>query len=374
MKGRGHGGPPWAGGHHRGGPGDWHKRGRMLFLRFTMVFGFMVLLFVGGTAAAAFIITRLFGGSGQTAILVWVLGLSLTLALPVMAITLAMRAFRRIASPLADIMAAADAVAEGDLEVRISERKRGAFDRLATSFNRMVDELQRTDRLRKNLTADVAHELRTPLHVIQGNLEGIVDKVYEPTDEHIGATLDETRLLARLVDDLNTLSLAESGQITLVKESVDIGEFLADVETAFRSQAETEGVSLEVESSSEDRPITAMADVGRMQQVLGNLIANALRHTDRGGVVTLRSRASSGTVGIEVEDTGEGIPPEDLDSVFDRFWRGDRMRSEPGSGGGLGLAIARQLVQEHGGTIAVRSELGRGTTFTIELPGIETTL
>ena len=121
MKGRGHRGPPWAGGHHRGGPGDWHKRGRMLFLRFTIMFGFMVLLFVGGTAAAAFIITRLFGGSGQTAILVWVLGLSLTLALPVMAVTLAMRAFRRIASPLADIMAAADAVAEGDLEVRVSE-------------------------------------------------------------------------------------------------------------------------------------------------------------------------------------------------------------------------------------------------------------
>ena len=187
-----------------------------------MMFGFIALLVVGSMAAVAFVITGLFGGTRETAILVWVGGLSLAFALPVLALSLAMFAFRRIAVPLADVMAAADAVAEGDLGARVQESERSAFNSLARSFNRMVEELQRTDRLRKNLTADVAHELRTPLHVIQGNLEGIMDKVYEPTAEHIGATLEETRLLGRLVDDLGTLSLAESGQLSLTKESMDV--------------------------------------------------------------------------------------------------------------------------------------------------------
>ena len=135
-------------------------------------------------------------------------------------------------------------MAEGDLSARIAEKGRGEFNQLAGSFNRMVVELQRTDQMRRNLTADVAHELRTPLHIIQGNLEGVLDNVYLPTAEHIRKTLEETRLLGRLVDDLGTLSLAESGQMRLTKEHIDIGEFLSEVAMAFSGRAEAAGVHL----------------------------------------------------------------------------------------------------------------------------------
>jgi two-component system OmpR family sensor kinase/two-component system sensor histidine kinase BaeS len=293
---------------------------------------------------------------------------------------LAARAFRSIATPLADVMAAADAVAEGDLSVRVPTPASGSdeFTRLAASFNRMTEELERADQQRRNLTADVAHELRTPLHIIQGNLEGILDEVYEPTPDHIETTLDETRALARLVEDLRTLSLAEAGQLPLVWEPVDVTELLADVSTSFSGQAEAAGIDLRVEcapnspSGTKDDPsaMTITADVGRLDQVLGNLMANALRHTPSGGAITLRAEpVDSSGVRIIVRDTGEGIPAEDLPYIFDRFWRGDRSRSHAGgAGSGLGLAIARQLVHAHGGRIFVESAVGQGTTFTIELP------
>jgi two-component system OmpR family sensor kinase/two-component system sensor histidine kinase BaeS len=345
-----------------------HK-GRLLFFRFIGIFGFMVLLTMGGMAALAFLLTSLFGGDGHTALLVWLGGCGLSLALPLLALTLAVRAFRGITTPLANVMAAADAVAEGDLSVRIPEKTPGEFGQLARSFNRMVEELERTDQQRRNLTADVAHELRTPLHIIQGNLEGVLDGVYEPTSEHINGTLDETRLLARLVDDLRTLSLAEAGQLPLRLEPVDVAELLADVSTSFSGQAEAAGIDLRVEADESLSDLMVIADVGRLDQVISNLLVNALRHTPSGGVITLRAVRISDLVRLTVSDTGTGIPPEDLPHIFDRFWRGDPSRSRAdGVGGGLGLAIARQLVQAHHGRINVESKPDQGTTFTIDLP------
>lgn len=365
---KGHG-PPWASHEGTDWSPPWGRRPRFLFLRFAGVFGFMAMLVLGGMAAAAFLITQLFGGDGQTALLVWVAGLGISLAMPLLAVAMAVRAFRRITTPLANVMAAADTVAEGDLSARVPEQGSGEFRRLARSFNRMTTELERTDQQRRNLTADVAHELRTPLHVIQGNLEGILDGVYEPTVEHVNATLDETRLLARLVDDLRTLSLAESGQLPLMQEPIDVRELLEDVGTSLSGQAEAAGIDLRVEVDGSAEGIAVTADAGRMDQVLTNLIVNALRHTPRGGVIRLAAVAAPHGARITVSDTGEGISPEDVPFIFDRFWRGDRSRSHAGgTGGGLGLAIARQLVRAQAGRIEVESELGAGTTFTVDLP------
>ncbi|MBN1814295.1 MAG: HAMP domain-containing histidine kinase [Anaerolineae bacterium] len=367
--------PPWEyWRHHHRDFRKWRKEMRRkrggLFFRFVGAFGCLTMLIVGGMAALAFLLSRLFEGSGKMAVTLWLGSCGLALALALLAGLLGRRTFRDIATPLADVMTAADAVAEGDLSVRVEEDKPGEFGQLARSFNRMVGELERSDQQRRNLTADVAHELRTPLHIIQGNLEGVLDDVYEPTDEHIQATLEETQQLSRLVEDLRTLSLAEAGQLPLVWEPVDVSELLTDVRTSFSGQAEAADLDLRVEAGGDLPTITG--DVGRLDQVLGNLIANAIRHTPPGGSVMLEAEAIQDGVRIRVRDIGEGIPADDLPHIFDRFWKGDRSRTRAGgAGSGLGLAIARQLVQVHGGTICVESEIGQGTTFIVDLPSGE---
>ncbi len=359
--------------HHWGPPGRWkrhrpvHRGG--LFLRFIVMFGLVTLLVVGGMAVLARLLTRLFGGDAKVTVLTWAGGCGLSLALPLLAGFLALRVFRGVTTPLADVMDAANAVAEGDLGARVPVPEHGPdeFTSLAASFNRMAQELERADQQRRNLTADVAHELRNPLHIIQGNLEGVLDGVYEPTEEHILATLEEARLLARLVADLRTLSLAEAGELPLRREAVGVAELLADVRTSFSGQVEAAGLDFHVDVA-DDVP-TISGDVGRLEQVLNNLVANAVRHTPGGGRIALEARRTGQGVCILVSDTGEGIPAEDLPYIFDRFWRGDQARSRgDGAGSGLGLAIARQLVEAHGGRIDVRSEPGEGTTFVINLP------
>ncbi|MAT95847.1 MAG: hypothetical protein CL608_01670 [Anaerolineaceae bacterium] len=367
--------PHWGQGEHWRPPAPWRGHGpsprqRRMFFRFLALFGLLVLLVAGGMTIFALLLTRRMGGTPDTAVLVWISGCGLALALPILAVVLAVRTFRRVANPLAAIMNAADAVAEGDLSVRVPEFSgRNEFTRLAHSFNNMTEELERADQQRRNLTADVAHELRTPLHIIQGNLEGVLDGVYEPTPEHLEATLDETRLLARLVDDLHTLSLADAGQLPLKMEPVNVADLLADVATSFSGQAEAQGVELGVDTAILPPNTQIQGDAGRLDQVLSNLVVNALRHTPENGRITLSAKLVDDGVEIQVTDTGEGIPEADLPFVFERFWRGDRARTHSGgAGGGLGLAIAKQIVVAHNGRIAVTSTPHQATTFTLTFP------
>ena len=345
-----------------------------MFFRFLALFALLVTLVAGGMTIVALLLTRLVEGNAGTAVIVWISGCGVAIALPVLAAALAYRTFRRVANPLAAVMNAADAVAEGDLSVRIPDFSgRNEFTRLAHSFNHMTAELERADQQRRNLTADVAHELRTPLHIIQGNLEGVLDGVYEPTAEHIAATLDETRLLARLVEDLHTLSLADAGQLPLKLELVDVADLLADVATSFSGQAEALGVEIEVETAVLPPRTHIQGDAGRLDQVLSNLVVNALRHTPGDGRISLSAKLVDDgvqhAVQIQVTDTGEGIPEADLPFVFERFWRGDRARTHSGgAGGGLGLAIVKQMVVAHNGRITLTSTPNQATTFTLTFP------
>jgi signal transduction histidine kinase len=234
----------------------------------------------------------------------------------------------------------------------------------------MVNELERAEKQRRNLTADIAHELRTPLHIIQGNLEGVIDGVYEPTPEHINNTLDETKLLARLVNDLQTLSLAETGQLPLHPTRFLLADLIQDLTSSFSSQAISLGIDLRSNIADPSKEITA--DYDRLNQVLSNLISNAIRHTPRGGTISLETESTAGEreargVRIKVKDTGAGIASENIPFIFDRFWRGDKSRTDR-EHSGLGLAITKQIVHAHGGTIEVESEVEKGTTFIISLP------
>ncbi|HEX9028466.1 MAG TPA: HAMP domain-containing sensor histidine kinase [Anaerolineales bacterium] len=351
-----------------GGPPNWVHKRRFLFFRFGRLLVAALLLYSIGMAGLAFLFNRLSGG-GQSPWLIWVTGCGLSLAFPVLFAIFGARTFTRIVNPLARVMAAADAVADGDFSVRVPQMGPGEFGRLAQSFNRMASELERTDQLRRSLTADVAHELRTPLHIIRGNLEGLLDGVYEPTPEKLNLLLEETNQLARLVEDLRTLSLAEAGQLPLKPELLDVGELLADAATSFSGQAEAAGIDLQVVGSPESSALTIRGDAGRLDQVLSNLLANALRHTPPGGKITLQAEAVEGVVRIRVADNGSGIPEADLPNIFDRFWSSDHLNGDSQHGGsGLGLAIARQLVQAHQGKISATSQPDQGTVFTIDLP------
>jgi signal transduction histidine kinase len=233
----------------------------------------------------------------------------------------------------------------------------------------MAEALETADRQRRELLADVAHELRTPLTIIQGNLEGLRDGVYDATPDHLDLVLDETHKLSRLVDDLRLLTLAEAGQLPLDLQALDVAQLLADVRDAFACQADERGITLTVSPPEAAPPL--LADPQRLGQVLGNLVSNALRHTPSGGQVALGAALipSGDGLRLSVSDTGEGIPAEDLPRIFDRFWRGDPARShEFGAGSGLGLAIAKGLVEAHGGRIWAESEVGQGTTVVCILP------
>jgi signal transduction histidine kinase len=268
---------------------------------------------------------------------------------------------RGVGMPLGDIVSAAERVGSGDYSARLIERGPPFLRSVARAFNAMTARLEKQERLRRDLMADVAHELRTPLSIMRGRLEGIVDGVYARDDATLATLLDETKVLERLVEDLRTMAHAEGGTLTLQKESTDLGVLIGDVVRMFESQAQSDGVALRA-----DAPTTLpLLDIDplRVREVIANLVANALRHTPRGGRVDIVATAAPDALTIDVRDTGKGIPAEHLARIFDRFAKGDDSR-----GSGLGLAIARRLTEAHGGSIAAVSTVGAGTVMTVRLP------
>jgi two-component system OmpR family sensor kinase/two-component system sensor histidine kinase BaeS len=333
-------------------------------LAFTIFFVISAVIFVGGVAAILYLLFSQYSGVQN----IWILVCGAPIVLAAIVLITVVNLYTRFGKPLDELFDAINKVEEGDLSVRVRENNSDMFSDLFKRFNKMVGELERAEQQRRNLTADIAHELRTPLHIIQGNLEGVIDGVYQPTIEHIKDTLDETRLLTRLVNDLQTLSLAETGQLPLHPTRFLLTDLMADITSSFTSQAASQGVDLKTSLAEPNQQVTA--DYDRLDQVLSNLVANALRHTPQGGTISVEAESIVGeerSVRIMVKDTGAGIASEDIPFIFDRFWRADKSRTER-SHSGLGLAITKQLVHAHGGTIDVQSELGKGATFIIELP------
>ena len=285
----------------------------------------------------------------------------------VLAVALGLMLGWQIVRPLRLLSASAHRLAAGDLSHRVSVRSRDELGELASSFNHMAASLESNEQTRRDLMADVAHELRTPLAIIEGTADGILDGVFEATPEQVRIIKEETGTLAKLVNDLRELSLAEAGQLTLDRQPAHVEELLQQAAQAAGQMARERGLSLKVEVET-PLPLV-LVDGRRVLQVLGNLLSNAVRHTPAGGQVKLSAqRTGTGQLVISVADTGEGIPAEDLPRVFERFYRADRSRSRRSGGTGLGLAIARQLVEAHGGRIWVESELGEGSEFSFTLP------
>ncbi len=271
---------------------------------------------------------------------------------------------RRMVNPLDEVMEAADKVAAGDYGARLREAGPAPVRAFTRSFNTMTERLQAYDEQRKRMLADISHELRTPLTVLQGNLEGMLDNVYPADEEHIRLLLEETRILSRLIEDLRTFSLVETGKLVLQKESYDPVRMVRDLVNAMQSYAGGKDVTL-VNRAEAGVP-AAELDGSRIREVLENLVANAIRHTPGGGTITVGCRRDPGHPGrleFVVEDNGRGIPPELLAHIFDRY-----VKSVDSGGTGLGLAISKRLVEAHGGEINAVSTPGKGTTIRFWIP------
>lgn len=304
---------------------------------------------VGYLILAPFSISQRFGIARAIILPVGVISLILAVFLVVVATLL----MRRFVNPLADVIFAARAVADGKLDTRIHTEGPQDLRRLSESFNEMAASLERSDRERRDMLADVAHELRTPLSVIRGRLEGIVDGIYPENGQQVSTALEQIYLLERLVDDLRLLTLAETRQLVFDKADANVGKLIEAVIAMLSAQANERNISLSFTGRSGN--LTAHLDPQRLEQVLSNLIGNALRYVHEGGRVWVTAREIQDGLQVTVNDNGMGVPDADLPYIFDRFWRKDKSRSRASGGTGLGLAISKQLVEAQGGTIEARN-------------------
>jgi two-component system sensor histidine kinase BaeS len=288
----------------------------------------------------------------------------LVLVVLVVIVIAAVRYIRHLASPIGDVMEAADRLARGDYSARVTSRGAPELRSLIASFNEMAGRLETNEEQRRRLMADVAHELRTPLSVIRGNAEGVLDGLYAADEQSLGPIVDETKTMARLLDDLQTLTVAETGALKLYREPVDPRTLVDGVVAAFAGQAAERSVQLRADlDDSGAGPPELDVDPVRIRQVLENLVSNALRYTPPGGSIAVGARPADAAVVFQVIDSGPGIRPDDLPHLFDRF-----TKSADSGGSGLGLAIAKTLVEAHGGAIQAENAAAGGAVITFTLP------
>jgi two-component system sensor histidine kinase BaeS len=354
-------GPAPGGGPH-GGParGRWgqgrppHRRGGVGFFGCFLLS--LVLLVGLVSALATWVAAALLGVIAPSAAPSTVTAVAVVVVL-VLAVLAGVRVFGSAVRPLAEIARATERLADGEPGVRVPLRGPGPVRRLAASFNAMAERLDRSRDERRAMLADVTHELRTPITVVQGGLEAMLDGVHPMDEDHVAPLLAETVVMGRLVDDLRTLSLADAGALTLHREASDLAAVAREVVTAQAPLARAKGVAL---VASGDARLVTDVDPVRYREIVVNLVVNAVRHTPPGGRVEVDVRADDAEARLEVRDTGDGIAPPDLD----RYER----RADSG-GSGLGLAIVRDLAEAHGGTASAASDgPGRGAVFTVRVP------
>ncbi len=289
-----------------------------------------------------------------------------TLAAAGVGVLVALWLTNRIVKPITGLTEATRAITGGHVAPKVAVEGKDEIAELGRAFNRMASQLAEDEARRRRLFAGIAHELRTPLSVIQGTLEGVLDRVIEPTPERIAALHSQTLLLNRLITDLRDLSLAQAGHLQLYRQTVDLAGIVRETMEALGPLAHERAVGLRIDVP--DGLTSVEADPDRLRQVVQNLVENALRHTPQGGEVRITLRAAQDGVNLAIADTGTGIGEDDLTHIFEHFYRADRSRARSSGGTGLGLAIVKSLVEAHGGRVTVESRLGTGTTFTVTLP------
>jgi two-component system OmpR family sensor kinase/two-component system sensor histidine kinase BaeS len=286
------------------------------------------------------------------------------------ALLLALLLADRLLKPVQQLTSAARQMAQGDLAQRVPVHGADELAELGQAFNHMAGSLQKAEQNRQAMTADIAHELRNPLAVQRAHLEALQDGIYPPTPENLQPVLEQNRLLERLVDDLRTLALADAGQLRLERTPTDLGGLAQRIVARFNPDAAGRGLQLSLVLAPEVQaaPLVVNIDPIRIEQILGNLLSNAERHTPPGGTIAVQVQRAGAAAQISVRDSGLGIPEESLAHIFERFYRADRSRSRSEGGSGLGLAIARQLAEAHGGSLSAANAPEGGAVFTLKLP------
>jgi two-component system, OmpR family, sensor histidine kinase BaeS len=346
---------PWA-----GGP-NWRQQGRRVARRIGCFIGLVFLVFLSAIFGVVWLLLSAFGVVNSapfgTAVAVT------ALVLGGGAIAVAILVLRRLAAPVGALVEGAHRIESGDLSTRVPVRGPSDLRSLARAMNAMSGRLEAEETRRRTVLADIAHELRTPLSIIRGQAEAITDGIYPADAEHMAPIVSATESLEMLVNDLSTLTLAESGALRLHREPIDVAVLVNETLDAFSAEARAAGVQL-AETVDADLP-PMDADPGRMRGVLGNLVGNALAHARAGGTIRVEGVASNGWVVLTVRDDGTGIPPDLLPRVFDRFAKG-----ASSTGSGLGLAIVRDVVEAHGGSVSATSTEADGTAITLKLPAV----